>query len=209
MEELSGTKELILDAFVEMISSLGYENVSMRDIAGRVNIKGASIYNHFESKGKILEFVYEYYCKHQYDNRKPIESMKKLIETASMEELVPAFSYSFITEDQKMTRRMVLITKILYMRLYQDMAANAIFTEKSINNYEYVVGILKHGIEAGRIDPGFDVHTFADILIGSFVSMGMKAFSGANYKVGPLNEEERTTAMLSLILKTALKAPGD
>jgi len=78
MEKLSGTKELIFDAFVEMISALGYENVSMRDIAEKVGIKGSSIYNHFESKGKILECAYNYYSNHFYDNRTPVDAVKKI-----------------------------------------------------------------------------------------------------------------------------------
>ena len=98
MDELSGIKEHIFDAFVEMTSSLGYENVSMRNIAEKVGIKVASIYNHFETKGKILNYAYDYYAKRQYDNRKPLDEMKKMIETASADDIVPTFFYKFVTE---------------------------------------------------------------------------------------------------------------
>jgi AcrR family transcriptional regulator len=204
VDELTGTKELIFDAFVEMTSTFGYESVSMRDIAKKVGIKVASIYNHFESKQKILDFAYSYYSKHYYDNRKPVDMMKKLIETANAEELITAFAYNFDSEDNKKYVRMILITKIIYMRLFQDKAANAMFAESNINNNEYVVNVLKHGINIGRIDPAFDTVTFADILIGSIVIMGIKAFSGTAYQVGQLEQEKLIHAILARLLSTAL-----
>ena len=204
MNELSGTKELIFDVFVEMTSRLGYENVSMRDIADKVGIKAASIYNHFETKAKILEEVYNYYSIHQYENRKPVDMMKKLIETAGPEEMIRAFTYTFETEDQKKYVRMILITKIIYMRLFQDPAANAMFAESNKNNAEYVISILKHGIEAGRVESGFDIETFADILIGSMTVMGIKAFSSPAYAVSQLEQENHILALLARLLSSAL-----
>ena len=205
MEKLSGTKELIFDAFVEMTSSFGYENVSMRNIADKVGIKVASIYNHFESKDKILRYAYDYYFERQYDNRKPVDEMKKIIETASADELVPTFFYTFVTEDRKKYVRMILITKIIYMRLFQDPIANTMFTENNKNNAEYVTSVLQHGIDAGRLESSFDIETFADVLIGAMEVMGINAFAGANYKVGQLDQEKRILALLARLLGTALK----
>ena len=211
MSEISGTKEYIFDAFVEMTSALGYENVGMRDIAEKVGIKVASIYNHFESKGKILEFAYDYYSKRQYDNRKPIDDVKKLIETANAEEIINGFNYTFETQDQKKYVRMILITKIIYMRLFQDPVANAMFDEINKNNAEYVISILKHGIEVGRIKSNFDLETFADILIGARQIMGIRSFADRNYAVGQLEQEKRILSLFSRILSTELEKsePGN
>ena len=205
MNELSETKERIFDVFVEMTSTLGYENVTTRDVAKKIGINAASIYYHFESKEKILAYAYDYYSKYQYDNRRPIEEMKKLIETASAEEIIPKLFYTFETENQKKYVRMILITKIIYMRLFQDPAANAIFAASNINNAEYVVSALKYGIDIGRIDPDFDIKTFADVLIGSITIMGIKAFSDSAYVVGQLDQEKRILALLARLFSTALK----
>ena len=204
MNELSNTKELILDVFIEMTSALGYENVSMRGIAEKVGIKAASIYNYFESKGKILEHVYDYYLEHQYDNRKPVPEMHTLIETAGARDIVTTFFYTFQTEDQRKYRRMILTTKIVYMRLFQDPIANKIFTDANINNAEYVQAVLQHGINIGRIDPTFDLPTFAEILIGSLQIMGIKAFASVAYQVGQLDQEQRILDLLARLLSTAL-----
>ena len=205
MSELSGTKELIFDTFIEMTSTFGYENVSMRDIANKVGIKVASIYNHFDTKAKILEFAYDYYVKRQYDNRKPVDEMKKMIETATADEMVTTFLYRFYSDDQKRYARMILITKIIYMRLFQDPIANSIFAEQFENNSEHVIAVLKHGIEVGRMDASFDIDTFADVLIGAVTIMGIRAFSGATYKVGELEQAERILALHARLLASAMK----
>jgi len=101
-----------------MISTLGYENVSMRDIAMKVGIKVPSIYNHFESKQKILDDVYDYYSIHYFDHRLPVEDMKEFITTASAYEIVRTFARTYESEDQKKYVRMILITKIVIMRLF-------------------------------------------------------------------------------------------
>ena len=205
MNALSGTKELIFDTFVEMVSSLGYENVSIRDIAAKVGIKPASLYNHFESKGKMLEYVYNYYSERQYETREHIDVMKKLIETTGADEIINAFACSFETDDRKKYFRMTLIAKIIYMRLFQDPIANAIFDEMNKNTAEYVINILRHGVDAGRIDPDFDIETFAELLIGVMQAMGIKAFAFECYAEGQPEQEKRIKAMLARLLSTGLK----
>ena len=204
MIELTETKERIFDVFVEMASTLGYENVTTRDIAKKIGINAASIYYHFESKDKILEYAYDYYSEYQYDNRKPIDEMKKIIEAASAAEIVSKFFYTFETEDKKRYVRMILITKIIYMRLFQDQIANTMFADSNTNNAEYVTSLLKYGVEIGRIDPEFDIHTFADVLIGAMTIMGIKAFADRAYAVGQLEQEKRILALLARMLSTAL-----
>jgi len=205
MEELTGTKELIFDSFVEMTSELGYENVSVRNISKKVGIQAASLYNHFESKAQMLESAYAYYSSHYFDNRKPLEEMKELIKTANAQEIIAAFVRTFESEDQKKYIRMILITKIVYMRLYQDQLANDIFSSNFQDESDYVVEILKHGVDIGRIDPSFDIETFAYILIGSLVFMGVRAFSSPSYVVQQLEQEKRIFAQLTQLFSTALK----
>ena len=204
MDEISGTKELIFDAFLEMTSVLGYENVSMRDIAKKVGIQGASIYNHFESKGKILEYAYDYYAVCFYDTRRPVEDMKKLVETASAEGIVAALAFTFESDDRKKYMRMILITKIIYMRLFYDPIANMVFANTDKENIEYVMGILKHGAAVGRIAPGFDIATFAEVLVGAKEAMGIKAFADPAYVAGQLEREPRILALFSQLLSHAL-----
>jgi hypothetical protein len=61
----------------------------------------------------------------------------------------------------------------------------------------------------GRLDPNFDKLTFAEIVLGSRIAIGIKAFSGTNYKVAPREEESRALALLTQLLKIALVVPED
>ena len=204
MNEIPETKERIFDTFIEMSSALGYENVTIRDIAKKVGINSSSIYYHYESKEQVLEHVYEYYSTHYFDTRKPVEVMKKLIETASAEEFIFAMTRNYESDDQKKHVRMILITKLIYMRLFQDAAAREMFNRHNANDTEYVIAILRHGIDKGRIQPDFDMETFASVLIGSMVAMGVMAFANPEYSVGLLDHEARVRSMLARMFATSL-----
>ncbi|MCL2631821.1 MAG: TetR/AcrR family transcriptional regulator [Coriobacteriia bacterium] len=205
MSDITGTKALIFDTFVHMTSTLGFENVSMREIAMQVGINPASIYYHFENKLQILEFAYDYYDKHQYDNRTPVDEIKKIINTADADEIVESLRYDFVTDDERQYIRMVLITKIIYMRLYQDPLANKMFADLNTSSVEYMLDILKYGVQIGRIDPEFDIETYAAIFVGSIHIMGIKSFASPDYQVAQLVEEQRIQKLLGRLLATALR----
>ena len=48
------TNDVILAVAVDLFSSGGYDGTSMRDIAAKVGVRPASIYNHFASKEDLL-----------------------------------------------------------------------------------------------------------------------------------------------------------
>jgi AcrR family transcriptional regulator len=63
LEGGSPTKERILMTSTILFGRKGYEAVSMREIAKAVNIKGASIYNHYQNKEALLIAVLEHLKK--------------------------------------------------------------------------------------------------------------------------------------------------
>jgi AcrR family transcriptional regulator len=204
MGDLLNTRDLIFDTFIEMTSEQGYENVSMRDIAQKVGIHVASIYNYFEAKADMLECAYDYHARYQYENRTPIEHMKLLVETASAEDLIRPFIYTYETGSHKHFVRMVLITKIIYMRLFQDPMAYAAFADGNNRNREYIMDIMRHGINARRIEPDFNISTFADVLIGAMQILAIKGFAKPDYKVGQFDQLEQLLEMLGRLLKSAM-----
>ena len=203
MDDLVKTKEVIFDAFVEMTSTIGYENVTMRNIAMQAGINAATVYHHFDTKASMLEYAYNYYDQYQFMNRNSLERMKELVETASAEEITTGFMYNHVSENQKHYIRMILITKIIYMRLFQDPLANAMFSKINNNNIRHVSDTLQHGKEIGRIDPDFDILTFADVLIGAMHIMGIEAFADVSYEVQQLDKEVNILLMISRILNSA------
>ncbi|HYC21743.1 MAG TPA: TetR/AcrR family transcriptional regulator [Candidatus Bathyarchaeia archaeon] len=55
--EAQSTSERILDAAEALFAERGFAGTSVRDIAGRVGLNQASIYNHFSSKQALYEAV--------------------------------------------------------------------------------------------------------------------------------------------------------
>ena len=57
--EVASTATRILDVAEELFAERGYAAVSVREIAGRVSLNQASLYNHFPSKQALYEAVLE------------------------------------------------------------------------------------------------------------------------------------------------------
>ena len=199
-ELFTGTKEIIFDKAIEIISSVGYENMSMKVLAKAVGIKTASIYNHFACKQDILDSIYGYYCDHMFDNRPSIEESKRVIETGSREEIFKTLIFNFVSDDPKKYKRMILTAKIVMMRIFNDRQANQIFLEYScLKPAAYVKELLEYGISIGRIEP-FDIDTYTNFLTGMLFSMGIRAFASSEYIIGQIDEETRIGKMLMDII---------
>lgn len=197
---LSKTKEVIFDIAVKTIAEVGYDNADMRTIAAGANIKAGSIYNHFASKQEILSLIYDYYLEHFLDNRKPVEFVKEVIRTGTTKEIVDAMCFTFENPDIKIYHRMILITKIIYMRLFQDGKATAIFQSKMTTEPElYIKDILDYAISIGRFKP-FDTSIYAFLFVNCRNIMAVKAFINPNYQIGQLEEEQRLNNMLMELL---------
>lgn len=105
---MENTKDSIIYQALTLFSDKGYEGVSMRDIAGAVGIKAASLYNHFKSKEDIFDSI--------------IEEMSKRYEEAIMKMQVPhgeleevAQTYMKVTED-----KLVNIAKSVFLYFLKD-----------------------------------------------------------------------------------------
>ena len=194
------TKEIIFDKAIEIISSVGFENMSMKMLADAVGIKTSSIYNHFASKQKILDSIYSYYCDHMFDNRPSIEESRHIIETGNREDIFRTITFNFVSDDPKKYRRMILTTKIVMIRIFNDRRANQIFLEFSCQKpAAYVKELLEYGVSIGRIE-NFDIDTYTNFLTGMLFSMGFKAFASPDYTIGQIDEEARIGKMLMDII---------
>jgi len=57
IQKVKPTKQLILEAAMELFSELGYKGASVRKIAGKVGIRESALYNHFANKEEIFYSV--------------------------------------------------------------------------------------------------------------------------------------------------------
>ena len=56
---MTGTKQRILEAALDLFSDRGYEAVSVEQLAAKVGIKAPSLYKHYPSKQSILDSLIE------------------------------------------------------------------------------------------------------------------------------------------------------
>jgi AcrR family transcriptional regulator len=193
---LAGKKEIIFDKAIEMIAEIGYENMSMRDLADAVDLRVASVYNHYAGKQEILDNIYDYYCEHMFDNRPTLEQSKRVIDTGDKDEVFETLNFNYVTDDEKKYKRMILTTKIVTMRIFNDERANYIFLElKCSEPAIYVKELLEYGISIGKIEM-FDVDTYVNFMIGQRFFMGIKAYARPDYIVQQLDEEKSIMKML-------------
>ena len=103
------TKEKILFTAVKLFSDKGYENVSMHDIAKMVNIKAASIYNHFPSKHGIRKSMYVFYAQQQQLAAPTLESLLYLVDIEPVQNVLMKLDYRFPPDLQDMLNRILII----------------------------------------------------------------------------------------------------
>lgn len=203
MVMLSKTKEVIFDVAVELIAGAGFGETNMREIAARSGIKAAAIYNHFSGKQEILDCIYSYYAEHFNDNVKSYEELRGILENGDMTGLVKAFLFTFESADEKKYRRMVLITKIIYMRIFYDPQAKDIFLNMMTASKENLTKrVLDSGVSSGILAP-FDTESYAGLLGECRHIMGIKAFARPDYSVGQLEEEQKLISFFSGLLREA------
>lgn len=93
--EMWGTKLKLFNTTVDLFAEKGYSNVSMRDIANATGIKSSSIYNHFDSKKKMLEQIYAYYDYYHNFCLPNLEEMLSLVEKETPKQVLYRTIYQY------------------------------------------------------------------------------------------------------------------
>lgn len=86
-EKEKSRKEVILKAAAFLFHDKGYKSASMRDLASRVGVEAASLYNHIRSKSELLHDIcfdtanlyWEHLHEVEQSDDKPIGKIEKLI----------------------------------------------------------------------------------------------------------------------------------
>lgn len=188
-----GRKEQILDNALELIAESGYENVSMKDIANITGIKASSIYNYYRSKESILTSLYDYYLEYFIKNRILETESKRIISEGTIRDIADIMpDGSFIKQEKHELKRMMLITKVIYTRMFFDVRAGEIYhitTERAKQNTKKK---FDYGIEIGRFVP-FDTYFYAHMYEVLYESNGLLAFSKPDHGMENLDIEAKLT----------------
>ena len=194
----SKTKEHILIESTVLFALKGYSAVSMRDIAEKVGITAAALYNHFMSKEDLWEAVlnhvvhlYYLYHKHLDEALKDAKTLGDVID--------------LLFSEPKLMRNMFTCYGfgLLMKEHLSDAKAGALFREVMVEyGTSFIKKWLDRSVKAGMADP-FDVETVSRIITSSvLISINLKlqesAVEGLDYHIA-----ETFDGLKSMIMKFA------
>jgi AcrR family transcriptional regulator len=201
MEEFT-TKDRIMDAAIVLFSDRGYDNVSMRDIASKVGIKAASIYNHFPSKRDILKSMYGFFAS---ENIRPAPALKELLslaETAPVALIFRKMEYYHPAPLQEKLNRILLTAS---HRISLDENSEVFIREHFFKpSLEIIVMLMNRLIELERIEP-IDTEVFSRIAM--YYSYSVQVFQRTTMKISRQNWRS-SLRMLFSIIKPVTKEKG-
>lgn len=160
--EKSKTKEKILLETTLLFAQNGYAAVSMKEIAEKVGIKPASLYNHFSSKEALwneilqhIETLYRLYFSRLKDSIQPGQTLEEILENMFVElkTVVSIFAYygfSLVQTEQ-----------------FRDETCGRIFLDVFLkDSIRYIAEQLDQCIEKG-LAKEFDTQAVATLLMHS------------------------------------------
>ena len=143
-----GTKEKIFDTAVDLFAEMGYDGVSIRDIARAVGITEGAVYKHYPSKEAILDSIFAYVESRIYPQA-PAMSMDAMIDSLSFEEIFSSMPLAMIA-DPHLTK----ITRIMIIEMYHnEKIRNHVRRELFERPVEETEILFDKLIEKGKIRP--------------------------------------------------------
>ncbi len=159
MESHATTREKILAVALDLFSTKGYADSSIREIAKCSGITVASIYNYFTGKDEILREILE---NAEADYRKHMPELKEIMKRASTE---PIEALSNQLWKPTRTEKDCKIARLLLMMQYQNDYAASIakrrFTEVP---REVATEAIESLIQAGKLE-AFDYKLVCDLMV--------------------------------------------
>lgn len=151
MPKIEGNaKNRILDAAFQLFSERGFSETSMRDIAKKVDIKAASLYNHFTGKQELLDALIERETRYVEDKLRVSGAMASPgddpeayadLDDGRIANLVWR-SYAPFFEDKRVKRLMRLLAANRYVDESWGALYRAIFVERPLAIQETIFGCL-------------------------------------------------------------------
>lgn len=192
------TKQAILEAAIFLFADFGYENVSLKQIAQKVGIQTASIYNHFAGKETLLEEIYRIFTKNQERERPKEKEYLPVLKTGTAKEIIQVLNYP-LSEPVEIN---FAIVRIVFGRFYIDEEAKRIHNQIVVNeSVAFITGVLQKGVQIGRVQMNEEeIEMLALILISIRKFTADRVVTDPNREKWRITEVE-TTDYVSKLLK--------
>jgi len=156
----NSTKDRILGASIRLFGKIGYERVSIRQIASAVGIKESSIYNHYASKDDILYSIMDVFRQLQRSYWPSMEEFRRDMLLCPVEEMLGRFFYPYKKEEYGY---MLYMHRILFMEQYRNERLSDIFTDYLMGQqFRLVKNAFDSMVDAGLLLP-FDTDSITRV----------------------------------------------
>ncbi|MFZ2539046.1 MAG: TetR/AcrR family transcriptional regulator [Oscillospiraceae bacterium] len=133
-----GTKETIINESLELFSVKGFEEVYMRDIAGKVGIRESSIYKHLKGKQSILDSIVME-CKERIEQlflELKVPNMNEMelgkYSEMSIEDISDLCCSMFFEQNNE--HRIVMFRRLLIIEQYKNDELQKLYSDMFIEN---------------------------------------------------------------------------
>ncbi|WP_411681746.1 TetR/AcrR family transcriptional regulator [Clostridium thailandense] len=184
-------KERIILTAIEIISDLGFQGLSTKEITRRQEISDGTLYKHFKSKEDIILGALDYYVKFDDSIKESIE-----ISRLSSEDSIKFFLKMMTEyyENYPAITALVVIQETLEHEGNIGEKSKRIFNDRS----NLIMHYIEKGKKVGELRNDIDSEVFTDIILGSIREIILKwRMSKFNF---PLKERAMNT--LEIILKS-------
>lgn len=147
------TKQRIIDSAIVLFAEYGYTETNMRAIAEKTGIKASSIYNHFKSKGEILEHIINMYKDYTRSSLATMDDIERMIKAGDEEGII---NHLFNVLPSDTSDKYMVILKIIIHEQYREPLAMDYMKSYFFGElYEYIKAVLDKLVEKGAIKPTF------------------------------------------------------
>jgi AcrR family transcriptional regulator len=140
------TKERILEAAVDVITTKGFKSASMREIAQRAQVGDATIYNYFPSKEKLLYGYCEQVQRRVMAALKAVENFHEYSLAEQLQQLVEIELQTWLPARE-------FLQEVFKLTFYSPAAAYEHLQEARELYVAMVVDMLAAAVEAEEIPP--------------------------------------------------------
>lgn len=182
-------KESIILTTIDVINELGIQGLSTREVSKREGISNSSLFNHFKSKGELLQSVLDHYEQYDYAIFQTIKS-----KGLKSKEAIKYFFNSFFTYYENYPAITAIIQIYDVLRFEIGLSEKV---ESILNNREtYLKEMLEEAQAQGELRADISSECISDVMFGTAKTILLKwRRSGYDFSL-----RERVMNTMELIL---------
>jgi TetR/AcrR family fatty acid metabolism transcriptional regulator len=192
MAEFTSRQKEIIGKAINIISEKGIQELTMKNIAGRINVTEPAIYRHFDNKMNILLAILEYYKTEIEILRKKSEEEEgclKKIESYTEGHFKnfkkqPAVASIFFAEE------IFISDKVLSKKIWEIIDLNQ----------QYIIKTIEEGIAGKEIRNDIPAEYLSIMIMGSFRLL-IRKWRSSGYKYDLAKEGKNLWANLNMVIK--------